>query len=439
MADMEKLYRHYLQSSGICTDSRRVEQGCLFFALRGERFDGNRYALQALEAGASFAVVDEPSLPSDERLIQVEDSLQALQQLARHHRRQFDIPVLAVTGTNGKTTTKELCAAVLSKFYCLHYTRGNFNNHIGLPLTILSMPRDADFLLLEMGANHAGEIEALCRIAEPDFGLITNVGMAHLEGFGSFEGVKQTKAELYRFLAERGGLAFVNLDEPHLRDLLPAGLKTFTYSSEKSAGADVFVRCIETHGKLQLAFEEQGQWREVAMALSGEYNFRNAMTAVAVGLFFSRKSAVTAEKAVEEIAKALESYRPEMNRSQWVERGGHFYFLDAYNANPTSMRLALEDFAKAEGAFKVAVLGEMLELGAYSEQAHEELLAQARRLPLDRIVCVGEGFAKAAKATGLPWFAHASEAKTWLQQQSLPPQSRIFLKGSRKVALERIL
>ncbi|HHJ51234.1 MAG TPA: UDP-N-acetylmuramoyl-tripeptide--D-alanyl-D-alanine ligase [Phaeodactylibacter sp.] len=435
---MEKLYRHYLHSTGICTDSRKVEKGCLFFALRGERFDGNRYALQALEAGASFAVVDDSSLPQDERLIRVKDSLWAMQQLARHHRRQFDIPVLAVTGTNGKTTTKELCAAVLSKFYRLHYTRGNFNNHIGLPLTILSMPRDTEFLLLEMGANHAGEIEALCRIAEPDFGLITNVGMAHLEGFGSFEGVKQTKSELYRFLAERDGLAFVNLDEPHLQELLPAGLKTFTYSSKKP-GADVFVRCIEAHGSLRLAFEEQGQWHEVEMALSGEYNFRNAMTAVAVGLFFSRRSAVATEKAAENITRALEGYRPRMNRSQWVEREGRFYFLDAYNANPVSMRLALEDFAKAKGAFKVAVLGEMLELGVYSEQAHEALLAQALRLPLDRIVCVGEGFAKAAKAAGLPWFAHAGEVKAWLQQQSLPPQSRIFLKGSRKVALEGVL
>ena len=435
---MDKLYRHYLQSSGICTDSRRVERDCLFFALRGERFDGNRYALQALEAGASFAVVDDSSLPGDERLIQVKDSLRALQQLARHHRRQFDIPVLAITGTNGKTTTKELCAAVLSKFYRLHYTRGNFNNHIGLPLTMLAMPRDADFLLLEMGANHAGEIEALCRIAEPDFGLITNVGMAHLEGFGSFEGVKQTKSELYRFLAERGGLAFLNLDEPHLQELLPAGLKTFAYSSEKP-GADVFVRCIETRGSLRLAFEEQGQWHEAEVALSGEYNFRNAMTAVAVGLFFSRRSAVATEKAAENITRALESYRPRMNRSQWVEREGRFYFLDAYNANPTSMRLALEDFVRAEGDFKVAVLGEMLELGTYSEQAHEELLTQALRLPLDRIVCVGEGFAKAAKAAGLPWFARAEEAKAWLQQQSLPARARIFLKGSRKVALEEVL
>ncbi len=430
---MERLYEFYLKNPVVCTDSRRIRPGCIFFALKGARFDGNRYALQALEEGASLAVVDDPDLPQHPGCYRVADALKALQDLARHHRRRFDIPVLAITGSNGKTTTKELLAAVLARRFKLHYTQGNFNNHIGLPLTILSMPADTDFLLLEMGANHPGEIDALCRIAEPTHGLITNVGMAHLEGFGSFEGVRRTKAELYRFLQETRGIVFLNANEPYLKEeMLPPDVRCFTYGSEQAGEVDYPVEQLANEGAVHLAFEQNGQRFEARLQLSGKHNFQNAMTAVAVGLYF--------DVAPQAIVQALEAYRPGMNRSEWVERAGLRYMLDAYNANPSSMRLALEDFAAQAAAGKrIAVLGEMRELGTYAEKAHEEVLSYARSLPLDEVWCVGEGFRQTAQKTGIRWFENTDALKNWLNKNPLPAGTQVFLKGSRGVALEQLL
>ncbi len=429
---METLYQRYLKSTGICTDSRRIKPGCIFFALRGEHFNGNHYAEEALKRGASLAVVDDPALPEVKSgsLYRVADVLTTLQQLAHHHRRRFEIPVLAITGTNGKTTTKELLAAVLGHRFVLHHTPGNWNNQIGLPLTLLAMPAKTDFLLLEMGANHQGEIEALCRIADPTHGLITNVGMAHLEGFGGFEGVRKAKGELYRYLAERKQMAFLNLDEPYLREMLPKGLRCFSYSSEDS-GADCFVEALQMRETIHLAFEQAGQRFEAKLQLSGRYNFQNAMAAVAVGLYFGVEPS--------DIVSALENYSPNMNRSQWVEKRGYRYFLDAYNANPTSMRLALEDFAARKVAVKVAILGEMFELGPYAEKAHAELLDYALSLPLDLVLCVGAGFRQRAKEKGIPCFDEVNALQSWLKDHPLPRGAHVFLKASRAVALERLL
>ncbi len=429
---MDTLYKLYLKSTGICTDSRRIRPGCIFFALKGEHFNGNRYAKEALARGASLAVVDEPELADlkGSQVYSVADVLTTLQQLAHHHRRQFDLPVLAVTGTNGKTTTKELLAAVLGRRFALHYTPGNWNNHIGLPLTLLDMPAETNFLLLEMGANHEGEIKALCQIAEPTHGLITNVGMAHLEGFGSFERLRKAKAELYHHLAEKKGLAFLNLDEPYLQEMLPESLRRFTYSSQY-AQADCRVEAVQTQGTIRLAFEQTGQRFTAHLQLSGRYNFQNAMTAVAVGLYF--------EVPPEDIVFALEHYRPAMNRSQWVEKEGYRYFLDAYNANPTSMRLALEDFANREAPVKIAILGEMFELGSYAEKAHAELLDYALQLPLDSVLCVGSGFRQTAEERDVPYFEDVRVLQSWLKAHPFPKGAHVFLKASRAVALERLL
>ncbi|MCF8245610.1 MAG: UDP-N-acetylmuramoyl-tripeptide--D-alanyl-D-alanine ligase [Saprospiraceae bacterium] len=434
MDSTEIIYQIFKKHPTIVTDSRKVVPGCLFFALKGERFNGNDYAAHAVDEGAACAIVDEPvELPTGS-YIQVDDVLTTLQHLATHHRRQFNIPVLAITGSNGKTTTKELVSAVLSSHYPTHYTKGNLNNHIGVSLTLLAMPAKTEVAVVEMGANHLGEIDFLCRIAEPTHGLITNVGKAHLEGFGGFEGVKQTKSELYRYLAERNGLVFINMDEPYLTGLAEGNrLKLFYKKSESPDEANVpfEVRLVAEEPFVRVAFlDENGQLAVAKSQLIGRYNFNNIMTAVVIGKYFK----VPAEK----IVAAIESYVPSNNRSQLKTIGTNTFILDAYNANPTSMRTAINAFSKMAARHKVAILGAMKELGKYSDEEHLAVAVLASGSGFDQVVLVGEEFRRAAGATDAVFFENTAQLKDWYASKVFK-ETHFLIKGSRSVGLEGML
>lgn len=431
---IEQLYQLYQQHPTIVTDSRKVEPGCLFFALKGENFNGNHFVQQALEAGAAFAVADEPQQQGDPQIILVGDVLTTLQQLATHHRRQFNIPVLAITGSNGKTTTKELVSSVLASHYPTHFTKGNFNNHIGVPLTLLAMPLHTEVAVIEMGANHQGEIDFLCRIAEPTHGLITNVGKAHLEGFGGLEGVKKGKGELYKYLAAHKGIAFVNSDEPNLTEMaIDNRLKLFYHKSDAPSPthAPFEVKLISESPYLSVAFLNDTQELEtIQSSLVGRYNFNNIMTAITVGKYFKVPAA--------KIKAAIAGYMAANNRSQIVRIGDNTFLLDAYNANPTSMANALEAFSKMKADHKIAILGAMRELGAYSDKEHLDIAALADSLGLDKIVLVGAEFEAAAKLHGFAFFSHTAELKDWYKKNTFH-NTHFLMKGSRGIGLEKML
>ncbi len=428
------LYEIYLQSKQVFTDSRRILPGGLFFALKGERFDGNKYAGQALEQGAAYAVVDNPEVVKGKRYILVRDVLTSLQELARYHRRQFIIPVIAITGSNGKTTTKELVHAVLSAQYRAHCTQGNLNNHIGLPLTLLAMPPQTDTLIVEMGANHQREIDFLCRIAEPTHGLITNIGRAHLEGFGGLEGVKKGKGELYRYLAETNGTAFVDRDEPFLEGLAEAVRKKVFYIESEQPNPkrpDLEVRRLAIKPFVKVAFlEENKEILEVQSQLIGAYNFNNVKTAVALGKYFKVPGL--------KIKAAVENYVPANNRSQILKRNGNTFILDAYNANPSSMQEAVRNLGEMTGAPKIAILGDMLELGEYAAEAHETIARQALEQHFDRLILVGPLFKAIARQLSLLHFPDTLSAKRWFGEQRFE-NALILIKGSRGIGLERLL
>lgn len=408
----ERIYEAYLESRCVTTDSRAITPGCIFFAFKGATFDGNTFAPQALERGAAMCVVSDARMAADDsRCVAVPDVLTTLQRVAALHRSNLEIPVLAITGTNGKTTTKELVHAVLARRYRTTATVGNFNNHLGVPLTLLSIPANAEMAIVEMGANHPGEIEALCRIADPDYGLITNVGLAHLEGFGSFEGVVQTKTELYRHLAGRHGTVFVDYANsrlmheaerlatiPGLRSVIPAyapdnpafvpttiertPLSLLTYG--RDAEADVRGTLVGCDPYLHFYFEQGDNVYNVHSHLLGDYNFDNAMAAVAVGLHFGVEPF--------DIKEAIEQYTPSNNRSQFKQTDNNKLYLDCYNANPSSMAAAISSFKLLDGDNKMAIIGGMHELGADSRKEHECLVAQLADCHLKRCMLVGPEF-----------------------------------------------
>jgi UDP-N-acetylmuramoyl-tripeptide--D-alanyl-D-alanine ligase len=437
MVSTDQLYAHFQQHPNVCTDTRQISAGCLFFALKGEKFDGNGFAAQALAAGAAYAVVDDPALAGQSKMLLVPDVLRALQDLARHHRRQFEIPVLGIGGSNGKTTTKELVSAVLSSHYPCHFTRGNFNNHIGVPLTLLAMPAGTEVAVIEMGANHPGEIDELCRIAEPTHGLVTNIGKEHLEGFGSLEGVKKAEGELYRYLARSGGCAFVNGSEKYLRSLARTCRRQVTYAASDtlSERSDAFeeVQLIRQTPTVAVAFlGENGASVSIESHLFGRHNFHNIMSAVALGTYFK----VPASK----IKAAIEGYVPANNRSQIEQRGTNTFILDAYNANPSSMEVALRSFAQMDGASKVAILGDMLELGAAGPAEHQAIVRLAKRLKINHVVLVGAEFGDTdhRRFKNFHHFPDAAAAGEWLRQQAF--NNTLFLvKGSRGIRLENAL
>jgi len=367
----ERLYELFKSHPDVRTDTRRIGSGSIFFALRGERFDGNRFAAAALEAGAAAAVVDDPSAVADDRYILVDNVLEALQALARHHRRRLGIPIVAIAGSNGKTTTKELVSRVLARRYRIRATQGNLNNHIGVPLTLLQMDASTELGIVEMGASACGEIALLCSIAEPDFGLLTNVGRAHLEGFGGVEGVRRGKGELFDWLAARGGLAFIPDGDATLVSMAAErpGLRAEYFSAQAADGLE--------------------------HRLEGEYNRRNIASAVAVGRHFGVAEA--------EIAAAIASYVPDNNRSQRVRTARNTLIVDCYNANPSSMQASVGNFlheAAAAGARRVAILGDMLELGAWSQAEHTEAIRQALADPHVQLLLVGGEFTRAFRSLG---------------------------------------
>lgn len=435
MTNISSLYSILQNHPVVSTDTRQLPRGCIFFALKGDHFDGNKFAAQALENGAAYAVIDDPDCQTNERLLLVPNVLKALQQLANFHRRQFDIPVIAIGGSNGKTTTKELVSSVLSVHYPCHFTKGNLNNHIGVPLTLLSMPRGTEVAIIEMGTNQPGDIEELCRIAQPTHGLLTNIGKEHLEGFGSIAGVKKAEGELYDYLAKNHGCAFVNLSEKYLPAMSKKVPMRVGYHRTEALRTNPGVIEVQMQADMpfvQAAFlSDDGPRVEVTTKLFGSHNFQNVMTAIALGVYFK----VPAGK----IKEALESYTPSNNRSQLIQRNGATILLDAYNANPSSMQPALQSLCAMPAARRIAVLGDMLELGEDSQKEHEALLRFAARLKIDQIVLVGKEFGKTPFSTfGALHFVDNQTAKQWFDAQDFQG-SVILIKGSRGIRLEKVL
>lgn len=417
---LEELYSLFQAHSVITTDTRHCPDGSLFFALRGERFDGNAFAQQALQAGCAFAVVDDPAVGGDERLLHVPDVLTTLQQLAALHRRTLGTPIVQITGTNGKTTTKELTAAVLARKFDLLCTQGNFNNHIGVPKTLLQLRPHHQMAVIETGANHPGEIALLTDLVQPECGLITNVGMAHLEGFGSFEGVMRTKGELYDYLRHKpGGFIFLHADNEHLCRMA-GSLPAVRYGLP---GHDCYTEgeVLDCTPFLRLRFRTQGgAWHEVQTHLIGAYNVANVLAAAAVGAHFGVPDV--------DIAEALAAYEPTNNRSEWMRTQRNELIVDAYNANPTSMKAALDNFALIAHDHKMAILGEMRELGTASDEAHRAVAAQAASLHCEEVWLVGEAFR--AHAAGARWFPSVAEVKAALEAEGAPTGRLILVKGS---------
>lgn len=434
MVSLEKLYAIYRQHPVVCTDTRRLTPGCLFFALKGDNFDGNRFAAKAIESGAAYAVADDPALGDLDRCLVVDDVLTTLQQLATLHRRQFDIPLIAIGGSNGKTTTKELVSAVLGSHYPCHYTQGNLNNHIGVPLTLLAMPADTEVAVIEMGTNQPGDIDLLCRVALPTHGLLTNIGKEHLEGFGDLQGVKKAEGELFRYLARHHGCVFINTAEKYLSAMARSNrIKVFYSASEtlKPQDSIIDIRLVTETPFVRVAFlSEENEPVEIQSQLIGRHNFHNIMTAVALGVYFKVPSS--------KIKSALETYRPANNRSQLLKYGSNTILLDAYNANPSSMQAALETLCAVKAPAKVAIIGDMLELGDHSRQEHEQILRFAAACRFDRLVVVGPEFGachpEKFKAIHFP---DAPAAKEWLATQ-IPQNTFILVKASRGIQLERV-
>ena len=419
---IEDLYKIYLEHPSVQTDTRRIKTGDLFFALKGPNFNGNSFAKQAIDGGAAFAVIDEDAYAIPGKTILVEDSLKALQLLAKHHRQQFTIPFIAITGSNGKTTTKELVHAVLSSTFTTYTTEGNLNNHIGVPLTILKIKPDAQFAIIEMGANHQQEIASYCLVALPTHGLITNCGKAHLEGFGGVEGVKKGKGELYQFLRQYNGGVFVMWDYDYLQDM-SKGIETiFKYGTHD---ADVIGTVWASDPFLEVNFTK-GLHGSLATQLVGGYNLPNILAAVAVGKFFHVPD--------QKIKAAIESYAPSNSRSQLLQKGSNKIILDAYNANPSSMKLAIENFARTHDGNKILVLGAMAELGQESFQEHQLILDEIQKHQWKNVLLVGGDFKK-IKHPYLQ-FESSLEAGEWLKNNKVH-QSYLLVKGSRSMQMEK--
>ncbi len=430
MDRIEELYNWFKQYPLISTDSREIKHDSLFFALKGESFDGNKYAAAALETGAVLAVVDDPTVAVDHRYFLVEDVLTTLQNLARYHRTQFTCPVIGITGTNGKTTTKELVNAVLSSHYRTHATQGNLNNHIGVPLTLLSaMVAEVDLLIVEMGANHQGEIAFLCGIANPTHGLITNVGKAHLEGFGGEKGVIKGKTELYRHLKAVNGKAFVCIRQPVLLQLA-SELDPVTYG--ESNDANFSGTTVSSDPFLIVDWKREGgrQPELIHTHLVGSYNIDNVMAAISVGSFF--------EVPADKIVAAIESYVPSNNRSQVKQTDHNKLFLDAYNANPSSMAVALENFASMDVHPKVVILGDMFELGDESKAEHQQIVIQLLKHNFKDVILIGPKFSEVSATTTFRRFVSTKEALSWMTLYPFDGKC-ILIKGSRGMKLESLL
>lgn len=422
---ISELYQLFIHHPKITTDSRNCPPGSIFFALHGERFDGNQYAEKALSIGAAYAIIDNPDYSLGERTILVDDTLKALQQLAHYHRKMLNIPVIGITGTNGKTTTKELLAAVLSTKFDLLYTEGNLNNQIGVPLTLLRLNHDHEMAVIEMGASHLGDIAELAAIAMPNYGIITNVGKAHLEGFGSLETIVSTKGELYDFLRKTKGVAFIRKENQLLQSIARA-IEQVTYGEDETSFASGHV--VESNPYLVFNWKQQGKLHTVETHLIGEYNLENLLTAVAVGRYFK----IPAER----ISRAIAAYEPQNNRSQLVKTSNNTLVIDAYNANPVSMNAALKSFKLMKTAPKAVILGDMFELGENSQAEHEEIVNELGKGGYDKVFLCGHNFINTG--TALKTFPTTAELIDHLKDSPLTGYT-ILIKGSRSMELEKTL
>ena len=437
--EIEQLYHCFLECTGVTTDTRSCTPGAMFFALKGERFDGNAYARQALASGCIYAVIDNADVacPSDSRLLLVPDTLQALQQLARHHRRMLGTPIIGITGTNGKTTTKELMAAVLTRRYRTLYTQGNLNNAIGVPLTLLRLTSEHEIAVVEMGASHPGDIRELVEVAEPDYGIITNVGRAHLQGFGSFEGVVRTKGELYDFLRTKSGSRlFLHADNPHLL-AIAQGLDATRYGS-MSDDVDIRGEVVSCSPYLSFRWQERdnADIHNVSTHLVGRYNIDNALCAIAVGRYFDIDA--------DNINAALANYQPTNSRSQLVQTEHNTLIVDAYNANPTSMRAAIDNFCDMDVARKCVILGDMKELGDASTEEHLAIVHKLAECAFDAVWLVGENFRQSVAAlddegtSSYRTFDTAEDVITALADNAFS-SATVLVKGSNSMHLSTLI
>ncbi|MFN2440307.1 MAG: UDP-N-acetylmuramoyl-tripeptide--D-alanyl-D-alanine ligase [Chitinophagaceae bacterium] len=428
---LDELYKLYLKHPSVQTDTRKLKKGDIYFALKGPNFNGNSFAQQAIDDGAAYAIIDEDAFNVNEKTIVVENVLNTLQDLARHHRKQFNtlpagrqVPFIAITGSNGKTTTKELIHAVLSTTYKTYTTEGNLNNHIGVPLTILKIKNDAEFAIIEMGANHLGEIASYCTIAMPTHGLITNLGKAHLEGFGSEEGIRKAKGELFDYLKLNNGTAFIMPDYKYLVEMAEGIQEIYTYGKKE---ADVVGYILSADPLLEVEFVK-GLRKKIKTNLVGNYNLPNVLAAVAVGRYFNVND--------DKIKTAIENYFPSNSRSQLMQKGSNKIILDAYNANPSSMKLAIENFANAKENSKILVLGAMAELGKDSHEEHKQVIKEIARHQWEKVILVGGDFLKIDH----PYLSkkNADEAGQLLKEQKIK-NAFLLIKGSRSTKMEKVL
>ena len=418
------LYDLFIHNPQITTDSRNCPKGSIFFALKGDKFNGNQYAGKALASGCVYAVIDNPDYYIGERTILVDNVLKTLQQLAHHHRKVLGLPIIGITGTNGKTTTKELWAAVLSTKFNLLYTEGNFNNHIGVPLTLLRLTHDHEMAVIEMGASHPGDIKELVDIVHPNYGIITNVGRAHLEGFGSFEGVIRTKGELYDYIRRSKGKIFIKKENEYLQSIAK-GIEQITYGN----GDDAFAsgQVVSCDPFLVFNWKQQGKLHTVETHMIGSYNLDNVLAAVAVGRFFK----IPAER----ISRAIAAYEPTNNRSQFKKTENNELIIDAYNANPSSMKVALDNFITMPVQPKAIILGDMRELGPTSDELHAEVVEQIKKGQFDKVFLCGEHFSKVGKEFSP--FATTEAMVEELRKQPLKGY-HILIKGSHSMGLEKL-
>ena len=418
------LYQHFLACNSVSTDTRKISENCIFFALKGDNFDANTFTNEALAKGAKYVVIDNPNYQVEGKTLLVENTLNALQKLANHHRKEIKTQIIALTGSNGKTTTKELIHTVLSKKYNTIATIGNLNNHIGVPLTLLRLTKETEIGIIEMGANHQKEIEFLCEITEPDFGYITNFGKAHLEGFGGIEGVIKGKSEMYTFLQNNNKLVFVNLDDA-IQEEKTNHINRYTFSKEK--GANIKIDSIEANPMVKISFEDT----TIQSHLIGLYNANNINAAITIGKYF--------EVSNTQIKEAIENYIPENNRSQLIKKGTNEIILDAYNANPSSMQVAIENFKQLNHNKKIAILGDMFELGEESLEEHKKTITLLSKEPKITTYFIGKDFyLNSIKKEHLLFFEDFASFATYIQSIQIT-NSLILIKGSRGMALERTL
>ena len=429
MASIPQLYQHYLKHRTICTDTRAIAPGCLFFALKGDHFDANTFAEKALAEGAAFAVIDNVKFKLNDRCILVSDVLTTLQELAKYHRNQLKIPVIGLTGSNGKTTTKELIRAVLAERYQTFATHGNLNNHIGVPLSILAIPENTEIAVIEMGANHQKEIEFLCEIAQPTHGLISNVGLAHLDGFGGFEGVKKGKGELFTYLKQHNGYTFVNKDNLFLQEMSAVANLTNPIYYGSDPNNFVSGKLIHSDPFIELEWSDKKENHHAKANLTGTYNFENILAAICIACFF--------EVAAEQINRGLANYFPNNNRSQLTKTDKNTIICDFYNANPSSMVAALNNLKALTATRKIAILGDMFELGEESQEQHQKIVSLAASCNFEQMVFIGENFYKCAGHEG-QFFRATAEAQKFILEQDFK-DALILLKGSRGMKLELLL